>query len=412
MSKRKKIIFLSEMPITNGVIQAQLLPVLLETAKAGYAVGLMETTGRFDSQEKIRATAEKELADASITLHRIDIARFTILPSILSFSWKSWRLFRDLPKSSADEQILFYARNYKFIPFLLWAKRYRGIHFIYSPRGAYVAERRHYRRIKDRLFASLIGWLEKKAIEKSTATIVETEQFRQHLEQLYALPQKNSLIVIPNYWDARLVPASDQGRDTLRKQLGFDGKHVIVYAGTVETWYDFQRMAQFVARLRKKDQRVFFQLFLKEDYARTESLGLFRSLPELLEKNGLPENAYAISSYAPAERYNYLAACDAGICFTVDSPFKTMMLYLKIVDFWGAGLPVIANRGVGAATAVIDGSGSGYLVDYDRWEESLAAADPEKIFCRTPEYLSRIGKYSSQEVLPRYLQLFAKFFSA
>jgi glycosyltransferase involved in cell wall biosynthesis len=404
-----KIIFLSEMPITNGVIQAQLLPVLLESARRGYATEVLETTGRFDGQEEQRAETERKLANNNILLKKINVPRFTFLPSILYFSLKTYSTLKSQLKDKESGTTIIYARNYKFIPFLLWAAYFWRIPFIYSPRGAYVAERKYYRKIKDLLYGWIIGFAEKLAIQKSFATIVETEQFKKHLEELYGIDGR-SISIIPNYWDASLVPGKNWNREEMRDKLGFIGKKVIVYTGTVEAWYNFEKMVDLVAQLRKKDSTIFFQLFLKEDYARNESLGMFESLPKIFQKYGFKKDNYAVSSYPSPERYFHLSACDAGICLTTTAEFKTMMLYIKIVDFWGAGLPVIANREIGAVAKVIEDSGTGALVDYADWEQSIAKINTAKLFEKSDAYEKELGKYSSEKILPLYFNLFEKIF--
>jgi hypothetical protein len=409
MAEKKTILFLSEMPVTNGVIQAQLLPVLLESARRGYKAEILETTGRFDGQEEQRAETEIKLAKNNILLKKIDVPRFTFLPSILYFSLKTYSALKSQLKNKESNATIIYARNYKFIPLLLWAAYFWRIPFIYSPRGAYVAERKHYRKIKDMLYGWIIGFTEKLAIQKSFATIVETEQFKKHLEELYKIDEKN-IFIIPNYWDASLVPKKDWNRAEMRDKLGFVGKKVIVYTGTVEAWYNFEKMVDLVAKLRKKDPTIFFQLFLKEDYARTESLEILESLPKIFEKYGFKKNDYAISSYASSERYRHLSACDAGICLATTAEFKAMMLYIKIVDFWGAGLPVIANKEIGTVAKVIERSGVGTSVDYADWEQSVAKIDTAKLFEKSDIYEEEIKKYSSEKVLPLYFNLFEKIF--
>ncbi len=409
MNKQKKIIFLSEMPITNGVIQAQLFPILLSSAHHGYATEIMETTGRFDSQDSYRPEAEKKLINAKIGLHKINVPRFTFLPSILYFSLKTYGLLKKQVENKKKRSIILYARNYKFIPILLWANYFWHINFIYSPRGAYVAERKHYQKIKDILYEKVIGLVERLTIQKSFATIVETEQFKKHLEKLYGIDEKN-ISVIPNYWDASLVPGKNWNRAEMRDKLGFTGKKVIVYTGTVEAWYDFEKMVDLVAKLKEKDPSIFFQLFLKEDYARTESLGIFKSLPEIFKKFGFKKDDYAISSYAPCERYHHLSACDAGICLTTTAEFKTMMLYLKIVDFWGAGLPVITNKEIDAVAKAIKSSNTGALIDYADWENSVAKINTVKLLKKSSAYQKEVEKYSSKKILPLYLNLFEKIF--
>jgi len=406
MKNSKTIIFISEMPITNGVIQAQLLPIVFSSAKKGFQTYILETTGRFDSQENIRKNTEEKLKNAGVFLEKIAIPRHTFFPSILYFSAKSHPVIKKIFRNSPESQVIIYARNYKFAPVLLFSK----IPFIYSPRGAYVAERKYYRKIKDILYGNLIGYFEKKAIEKSQVTVFETDDFKNHLKEIYSL-KNTGLEVIPNYYDNSLVLDAQNSWEKIRKEMGYENKKVIVYAGTIEIWYDFERMFDLVSRLKKKDSRIFFQLFTKIDYARDESKGLFENLKKIAQKYSLLENSdYAVSSYPPQKRYAYLSACDAGICLTAPHKFKTMMMYLKIVDYLGAGLPIIVNSEVRSVSEIIKNSDIGAIVDYNDWESSISKIDMKTLFEKTGTGNAEYEKFSSSNIIPRYLDLFESVF--
>lgn len=406
MEKPKTIVFLSEMPATNGVIQAQLLPVVFAAANQGYKTYLIETIGRFDSQEKQRESVEKEIRKNETALEKIKVPRYTFLPSILYFSAKTYSLVKKIAKNNPDSDLIIYARNYKFAPLLAWL----GIPFVYSPRGAYVAERKYYKKTKDLLYGNLIGYFEKKAIQKSEMTILETDHFKKHLENIYKIADSN-LKVIPNYYNHSLALNALNNRKQMRKKLGYENKKVIVYAGTIEIWYEFEKMFDLVSRLKKNNPDIFFQLFVKEDYARNESIGMAQKLSSIAARFNLKENYdYGISSYPPDERYQYLSACDAGICLTTPQEFKTMMLYLKIVDYLGAGLPIIINSEVKSTVEIIKNSGTGAIVDYKDWSNSISKIEIEKLFERSGVDMSQYEKFSSKNILPEYLDLFDRVF--
>jgi|GEM_PF-4889238 len=410
MENSKTIIFLSEMPVTNGVIQAQMLPIVFAAAGEGYKTYLVETISRFDSQENYRKIVKKKLEKKGIHLLKIKVPRYTLFPSILYFTLKTCPKVRKVWKKNGKSKVIIYARNYKFCLVLIINKIFRHISFIYSPRGAYVAERKYYKKIKDVLFGNLIGFFEKKAIKKSAKTVVETAYFKKHLEEIYGI-ESDKISLIPNYYDGSLLPLSGWNREKMREKLGYQNKKVIVYAGTIEVWYEFEKMFDLVARLKKKEPGVFFQLFTKKDYARDESKGLFEKLQDMAKKHGLSENTdYSISSYPPGERYQYLSACNAGICLTTPQEFKTMMLYLKIVDYLGAGLPVIVNSEVKSAVEIIKNSGIGAVVDYNNWDNSISIIDPNSFFGKSGKNSIEYKKFSSLNILPAYLDLFSSVF--
>jgi len=162
-----------------------------------------------------------------------------------------------------------------------------------------------------------------------------------------------------------------------------------------------------VSRLKKRDPRIFFQLFLKQDNARQESQNLTQAIGKLADKYGFEEKKdYAISSYPPAERYSYLSACDTGICLAVHQEFKAIMLSLKIVDYLGANLSVILNQDLSSARKIIGESNAGALVDYDNWGNSIASIDLEKLFNEKAPGKNKAEQYSSFNVIPQYLKLF------
>lgn len=380
------------------------MPVVLEIAQKNYKTIILETTGRFDSQEEYRSSVEEKLKKSNIDIKKIYVPRHTLFPSILSFSFKSYRLLRTA--ICRNESTIIYARNYKFTPFLLLVHYLWNIPFVYSPRSAIVSERKFYRKTKDIFYAFLIASLEKKAIKKSAATILETDGFRRHLQNLYKIPSSN-LRVIPNYYNDFLLPSDTWDREEMRKKLGFSEKKVIVYAGTAEVWYDFARMFELVSILKKRDSKIFFQLYLKEDYARDESRGILEDIRKLAKKFELREKIdYAISSYPPSERYFYLSACDAGICLTTTAEFKTIMFYLKLTDYLASGLPLIVNNEVTEAKKIIEKSHCGSLVDYNHWKESVENIDPNRLFAVNNNYKKQVGKYSSSCIVPQYLALF------
>jgi hypothetical protein len=138
---------------------------------------------------------------------------------------------------------------------------------------------------------------------------------------------------------------------------------------------------------------------------------LLESLRKKLGEKGFREkDNFAISAYPSAERYQYLVACDAGLCLTIAQEFKTDMLYLKIVDFWGAGLPVIVNQDVSAVADIVRKSGAGAVVDYADWDRSVAQIEPSRLFQKTIQNPQIFAAYSSVSIIPQYLDLFARAF--
>jgi hypothetical protein len=408
------LVFLAEMPVTNGLIQAQLVPVVKACSKR-YKTVLVETRGRFEGQLEFRRSFVKELEDLGTEVCSIKVKKETFWPSIFYFFLETKKILKEILKTKTknQNQFLIYARNYKFTPILIWFYYFFKIKFIYSPRGAYVAERRYYKSLKGKLYGIFIQFFEKKAIRLSQKTIVETRYFKEHLIKAYGLENfKDKLEVIPNYFDAKKLPKKSWDRKKMRQKLGFSGKKVIVYAGTLEIWYDFQKMFELIGFLRKQEKTIFFQLFLKKDFARKESKDMYQQLFNYAKKNGLQEKVdFAISSFPSSERYKYLSACDAGICLTTRAEFKVIMFYLKLLDYLACRLPFIVNDDVLEAKNLIKKHQIGALVDYDNWQASIKKLNLKALLNKKENYnFSLEKKYSSRYVIKQYLNLFKKNF--
>ncbi len=397
------------MPVDNGVIQSQLIPIVRHSNKNKYLTYLIETKKRFNKVRDSKKIRHK-IKEFNINLESIEVKQKTFLPSFLYFSIKSLAKIKKIIKDNPNSEFLIYTRNYKFLLSVLIIKLTKKIGFIYSPRAPYIEERKYYKKTRDLLFIFWIKMLEKIAIEKSFKTVVETEAFKKSLETLYHLSSKK-IKVIPNFFDSALKIKSN-AREEIRKKLNLVGKKVIVYAGTLEIWYDFIKMLELFKNLKRKDERLFLQLFLKEDYARTESRNLKIKLERKLKEINLVLNKdYAINSFNPQERYNYLRACDIGICLTAEAKFRNLTMPLKILDYWRVNLPTIVNKDLLEVKKIILADDIGTTVDYTKWSDSLSEINLEKLYSKTDNF-DRIHKiYSSDSVLPSYMKLFNKYFN-
>jgi glycosyltransferase involved in cell wall biosynthesis len=82
----------------------------------------------------------------------------------------------------------------------------------------------------------------------------------------------------------------------------------------------------------------------------------------------------------------YLAAADAALAFIRPTYSKISSSPTKIGEYLAAGLPVVTGRGVGDVDGLLEGSGTGIVLDdfgdasMDRAAEALGAAigDPEQ----------------------------------
>jgi glycosyltransferase involved in cell wall biosynthesis len=182
-------------------------------------------------------------------------------------------------------------------------------------------------------------------------------------------PSGRPIEVIPCCVDLeRFESAGPACRLSVRRELGLEGRRVLVYAGGLGGWYLTESMIDFLATARQRDPSVF-------------SLILTQSPPELvlrgLKRRGLAESDYLVRRVAPEEMPRYLQAADFGMSFIKPSYSKLASSPTKLAEYLASGLPVICNAGIGDVDAVIETDHVGILVrefSPDGYARALAAA--------------------------------------
>ncbi len=143
--------------------------------------------------------------------------------------------------------------------------------------------------------------------------------------------------VIPCCVDMNLFKRDEAAGNAVRRKLGFVGP-VMVYSGSLGSWYMAREMAQAYAFLRKKTPSLCF-LALTQSSAEPlkKELSAFRVLDDRVK---ITQCDY---QDVPA----YLSAADLGISFIQPAPSKAASSPTKIAEYLSCGLPVLANSGVG-----------------------------------------------------------------
>ena len=155
-------------------------------------------------------------------------------------------------------------------------------------------------------------------------------------------------------------------RDSVRKTLNVDGRHVLAYTGALGGWYLSSEMAEFIALAHERDPKI-FGLVLTQSGLEAES---FR---RCLEHLGLSNGDYWLGAVPPNEVPNYLTAADFAFCFIKPGYSKMSSSPTKVGEFLASGLPVICNVGVGDIDELLLENRVGVLVDrFDRQSYSRA----------------------------------------
>jgi glycosyltransferase involved in cell wall biosynthesis len=193
---------------------------------------------------------------------------------------------------------------------------------------------------------SLVKKVERRLIKAADAVIVLTHRGRRLLEQWYARELSSKpLTVIPCCVDLRRT--SDRREEEPRPAI------TIGYTGKLGGWYATGEMMRFIAVADDVLRGVRFHIWTQSDphlakpYIARESTGTNTTIGRL----------------EPGEVVARLrGTCDAGLAFIKPSLSKCASSPTKVAEYLAAGLPVVANAGVGDFEDVICAEGVGVVV--------------------------------------------------
>ncbi len=137
-----------------------------------------------------------------------------------------------------------------------------------------------------------------------------------------------------------------------RLTYSLNGKFVLMYAGSLGTWYMLSEMMDFFRELiNLKNDAVFFIL------SQTDKKWIEQYIPHNLKKKTVidrvnPENVPDIVSMA-----------DIGIFFIKPCISKTASCPTKFAEYLACGLPVIINKGVGDTEEIVKENRIGIVID-------------------------------------------------
>ncbi|MEQ1606055.1 MAG: glycosyltransferase [Pyrinomonadaceae bacterium] len=228
--------------------------------------------------------------------------------------------------------------------------------------------------------------VEKWLMKVSDGFVVLTEKAK----SMMLADETRPVEVIPCCVDfaARFPELDPRLRERRREEIGVSGRTVYAHIGALGGLYLTKELADFLAEARELDRRA-FALFLTQSDP-TELIALLR-------ERGCAESDYFVGRVQPSEIFDYLIAADFGLSFVKATYATQSRSPTKIPEYLAAGLPVIANSGVGDVDELVQAENIGLLIDEFNGETFQNA-----IFC-----LRRLGNisYRCREVALRRFDL-------
>jgi len=366
--------------LREPLVQTQVIPYLREIAKAGIKVSLVtfepgfRTNWTIEQIESMRhAMAEKDIAWECLAYHK--------RPSAIATAYDIFAGAKFIRRKIRDENVdVLHGRAHVATLMGAIARKFskRKPKLIFDIRGFLPEE------YTDAGVWPENGWLfrgakraEKWLMRESEAFVVLTEKAREILFE--AEPpasaggtiavqkaegsevQRTHLVeVIPCCVDfENRFPSTEMiSGDEMASRIGTKGRFVITHVGALGGLYLTKEIVDLLAAARTVEPTTFALFLTQTDPG---------PVTALLKENGFADGDYFVGKVDPAEIPQYLDVSHVGLSFVKATYATQSRSPTKIPEYLAAGLPIIANSGVGDVDELIREDGVGVLIDrFDR----------------------------------------------
>ena len=339
--------------LREPLVQTQVVPYLRELARGGVDVALLTfepVTARRWPRDELAAW-RRRLADDGIAWESLTYHRWPSLPAtawdVLAGAWRAARIARRRGVG------LFHGRSHVGAAIGELARRAVGGRLVFDFRGllaeGYV-HGGHWRAggLRYRLTKRAERWL----LDTADGFVVLTDRAVRLL--FPAGTRGRPLAVIPCCVDAaRFAAAARRGRDALRREMGLDGRFVLVHTGQMGGYYLTRETAALIAAARREDPSA-FGLVLTQ--------GPHQPVIDELARHGLGPADSRVATVPPEEVPLHLGAADAALSLIHPGPSEATMSPTKVGEYLAAGLPVIVTAGIGDLDEHVAGRRVGVLL--------------------------------------------------
>jgi glycosyltransferase involved in cell wall biosynthesis len=305
-----------------------------------------------DSQDRRRLAAS--LASVGITWVRL---RYHKSPSIPATLYDIAHGISVIAVEHARARIdLVHARGYVPAAMACGLKRWLRIPYLFDVRGLQPEEYVD-AGLWDRQSVAfrMTKRAERSLLAEADGLVTLTDAIRPVLRALPGLADRSQLPpweVIPCSVDLNHFQFRPEGRRRIRAQLNIVDRPVLVYAGSIGTWYLLDEMLECYAAARA----VWPELFLLILSPSTETT------QEALRRHSIDPGDAAIRWVRFDDMPDYLSAADAGMALIRACPSKRSSSPTKYAEYLACGLPLLINAGIGDTDSLVERHQAGVLL--------------------------------------------------
>ncbi len=200
-----------------------------------------------------------------------------------------------------------------------------------------------------RSLAAIAGFL----YRRSDRIVVVTPAFKEHLIRYWHVPAEKIDVVENGVETDLFTPATAEGNQTLRRQLGVDSNFLACYIGTLGNAHGLETLLDSASQLQRQNSSVVFLLVGEgAEKERIKALAQSRALSNVRFLDQQPREQI------PA----YSSAADACLVLLKKTEVFKTVIPTKLLEFMSCARPVILGVD-GQARQIVEQAGCGVAIE-------------------------------------------------
>jgi putative colanic acid biosynthesis glycosyltransferase WcaI len=224
---------------------------------------------------------------------------------------------------------------------------------------------------------------------RSDLIVVVTPAFQEHLTRLWHVPAEKIAVVENGVETELFAPAPATANDTLRRELGADGKFLVCYIGTMGMAHGLETLLDAASQLRRQSSNAQFLLVGEgAEKARIKTLARSRGLSNI-----------SFLDQQPRERIPaFISASDACLVLLKKTDVFKTVIPTKMLEFMSCARPVILGVD-GQAREIVEAADAGLVIEPENAEALLGAINR---LSADRELGMNLGKKGREHVLQHF----------
>ena len=400
----KHVVYLSYDGLTEALGQSQILPYLTGLASLGYHFHIISFEKASDF-EKRKEGVYQSIVNLNISWHP---SIYTKKPPVLSTLYDLYKMHAKSKDIIQKFPIaLVHCRSY--LPAIIGKglqKKYK-IPFLFDMRGFWADERIEggIWKLSNPLYRLIYKFIKKQEqllFEKAPAIVSLTENGKMAIQEIYPnLKTGQKTFVIPCCVNLKQFKRDENLEEIqlLKSKLNIPlSDKILVYLGSIGTWYMLDEMLFFYKCQLKKNPALRF-LFITN-----EKESFIHMKAALLE---VPTDKIQVVSVPYSEVATHLSLADYSIFFIRPTFSKRASSPIKQGELMAMGIPIICNDHIGDSSQIIIQNAAGVVME-ELTETAFNAIDLEQISFDQPRAIAAANTiYSHENGITSYAKIYA-----